>query len=66
MSEIVTPQAPRRKSQIGFVDGLDRLVHESDALTDRMVELAKDVRVTLAIATLAGDPIQEQRGLLTK
>jgi hypothetical protein len=49
---------------ITFADGLERIVGESEALSATVGELAEDVRATLAVGTLAGDPIQHQRGTL--
>jgi serine protease AprX len=49
-----------------FSAGLDRHVNESAELCEAVGALAKDVRATMAISTLAGEPIQHQRGVLTR
>lgn len=65
MTDVRGSAPPRASGDIAFTDGLERVVGESERLTTRLAELASDVRVTLAVGTLAGEPIQEQRGLLT-
>ncbi|MBV2149815.1 S8 family serine peptidase [Sphingobium sp. AS12] len=50
---------------IAFGEGLEGVIRESEALSEKVGELANDVRVTLAVTTLANAPIQNQRGALT-
>lgn len=48
-----------------FSEGLEELVMQSESLTAAAGAIAEDVRATFAVGTLAGEPIQEQRGTLT-
>ncbi|MEM7120577.1 MAG: S8 family serine peptidase [Pseudomonadota bacterium] len=48
-----------------FAEGLESVVRDSEQLSASVETLAADVRVTLAVSTLSGEPIQEQRGTLT-
>lgn len=50
---------------LSFAAGLESIVKSSEHLTERVQELAREVRVTLAIPTLCGEPIQAQRGRLS-
>lgn len=49
-----------------FADGLETSVRDSEELSDTVARLADDVRVTVAVTTESGEPIQHQRGTLTK
>ena len=47
-----------------FASGLETIVKKSDALSDRVSELSRDVTFTVATKTVTGKPIQQQKGLL--
>lgn len=59
------PNTATKASSLSFAKGLEHIVRESKILSASADALAADVRVTLAISTLCGDPIQEQLGTLT-
>lgn len=52
-------------SVVTFADGVEALVKSSEALTETVGRMASEVTVTLAVSSVCGDPIQEQRGTLT-
>lgn len=49
-----------------FSAGLERLVGESDRLTARLETLSTDIRMTLTVRTRSGEPLQHQRGRLSR
>jgi hypothetical protein len=51
---------------LSFAAGLESIVRNQAALSDHLIDLAQDVRATVAVKTLSGEPIQHQRGLLTR
>ena len=50
---------------VNFASGLAPLVKRSPVLARAVVDLASEVRATLAIRTRSREPLQEQRGTLT-
>lgn len=48
-----------------FADGLEPMVRGSEELSEAVSAIAADVRMTLAVASESGEPIQQQRGTLT-
>lgn len=50
---------------LSFAGDIEDAVRQSDTLMARVEELSKEVRFTLAVATVSGAPIQDQRGTLT-
>jgi serine protease AprX len=60
------PKAASRAmpSALTFGVGLESIVKNSTALSERVTEIARDVAFTVATTTVGGAPIQQQMGLL--
>jgi serine protease AprX len=59
------PAARTMPDALTFASGLEPIVKTSEALSDRVTELSREVTFTVATKTVTGKPIQDQKGLLT-